>query len=268
MINQSENKRPVSELRAKQLAAIVEKRPWWRNLSFTGVARHRVSLGASALVAITFISLREYRSSAIVADAPFASTPAGAVTLAMPAPEAEAALVLPSATAIDTESKLVPVVAELSPAPVSTSAVESTGQVNLTNLMATTDMLRGGAREASSTSVEHLDSSHLSPFARSIADNLVAAKESNPELADRLLGTGIFEKRNATVNRQNGDPLAQMRSPSELHLRRMLASARPASTAGLAPDSERIARRISNERLTEEAISRFGARGDRFLLKF
>src|ERR1041385_8033667 len=51
-----------SQLRAKQLAAIVAKRPWWRNLSFASVWRHPVSLTAGAVAALAFISLHEYRS--------------------------------------------------------------------------------------------------------------------------------------------------------------------------------------------------------------
>ena len=52
------------QLREKQLAAIVAKRPWWQ-LDFgrvmAGVARARVPVGAAAVLTLTFLVVREYR---------------------------------------------------------------------------------------------------------------------------------------------------------------------------------------------------------------
>ena len=51
------------KLRAKQLAALVDKRPWWQTLprlSF-GFSRYRIALGTSAIFALTFFAVREYR---------------------------------------------------------------------------------------------------------------------------------------------------------------------------------------------------------------
>jgi len=75
------------ELRAKQLAALVEKRPWWRTLSFapvlTGLRRFHLPLGAAAVLAVTIFSVRGYHPAAP------SSVPASVVA-AMPAPESEA----------------------------------------------------------------------------------------------------------------------------------------------------------------------------------
>jgi len=51
------------ELRTKQLAALVGKRPWWQDLPKLVRAgyRFRVPLGATAVLAITFFSVRDYR---------------------------------------------------------------------------------------------------------------------------------------------------------------------------------------------------------------
>lgn len=53
------------ELRAKQLAAIVEKRPWWITLRLPQAARvlsrFQVPMGAAAALALGFIVVREYR---------------------------------------------------------------------------------------------------------------------------------------------------------------------------------------------------------------
>ena len=50
------------ELRAKQLAALVEKRPWWRSLprafSLSGFTRFHLPVGATAVLAITFLATR------------------------------------------------------------------------------------------------------------------------------------------------------------------------------------------------------------------
>jgi len=60
------------ELRAKQLAAIVEKRPWWIALRLPqvarGLARFQVPMGAAAVLALSFVVVREYRPTAYSAD--------------------------------------------------------------------------------------------------------------------------------------------------------------------------------------------------------
>ena len=54
------------QLRAKQLAAIVERRPWWHldllRVS-SGISRLRVPLGATAVLALTIVSVHQFRSS-------------------------------------------------------------------------------------------------------------------------------------------------------------------------------------------------------------
>jgi hypothetical protein len=57
------------ELRAKQLAAIVEKRPWWVAMRVPQIARSlsrfQVPVGAAAVLALSFVVVREYRPLAI-----------------------------------------------------------------------------------------------------------------------------------------------------------------------------------------------------------
>ena len=70
------------ELRAKQLAALVVRRPWWRTLparAMVGLSRYHLPLGATAVLALTFLSVREYRTAApertvspLVGEAPVA----------------------------------------------------------------------------------------------------------------------------------------------------------------------------------------------------
>lgn len=56
------------DLRAKQLAAIIEPRPWWLKLRLPQVARvvgrYQMPVGAAAALALGFIVVREYRPAA------------------------------------------------------------------------------------------------------------------------------------------------------------------------------------------------------------
>jgi hypothetical protein len=55
------------DLRTKQLAAIIEKRPWWISLRLPQLARQmarfQVPVGAAAMLALSFVVVREYRTS-------------------------------------------------------------------------------------------------------------------------------------------------------------------------------------------------------------
>jgi hypothetical protein len=56
-----------SELRQKQLAALVERESWWRSVPrfFTRFSRLHLPLGATAILALSLITLHSYRGSAI-----------------------------------------------------------------------------------------------------------------------------------------------------------------------------------------------------------
>lgn len=82
-----------SDLRSKQLAAIMARRPWW-HFSWSrvshGLVRLRVPIGATAVVALAFLTVREYRklpisdvlsSTDVVSDSPVALTEAKEVPL-------------------------------------------------------------------------------------------------------------------------------------------------------------------------------------------
>ena len=60
------------ELRVKQLAAIVEKRPWWITLRLPQAARvlvrFQLPVGAAAILALGFVVVREYRPSGISSE--------------------------------------------------------------------------------------------------------------------------------------------------------------------------------------------------------
>lgn len=256
------------ELRAKQLAAIVAKRPWWRSLPemFAGKRRYQLPLGATAILAVTFLSVREYHSN-----------PPSQITPQVSA-QAEVAVSSPRKTVSVAEST-IPVASVASsfgnqqtdsaPAAV-VAAVDVQPIENAQAVRADTTDSRSLSSMVSWLVPSESDSPALSPTAQSIAANLAAAEEAHPELTRRLYGSsGGFEKRGLPGTRRPAvDPLAQMRSPSDFQRARVLASALPVAARASGPSGERIAGRIADERLTEQEISRFGARGDRFLVKF
>ena len=76
-----------TDLRAKQLAAIVEKRPWWHALHLPQAARvvlrHQMPVGAAAILVLTFVVVNQYRtgmaSGSLTASDVSASVPSVAV---------------------------------------------------------------------------------------------------------------------------------------------------------------------------------------------
>src|SRR2546430_13772926 len=61
------------QMRTKQLAAIVRKDPWWRSWRnvFAGFSRFHLPLGATAMLALAFVTVREYRHvTPVEADRP------------------------------------------------------------------------------------------------------------------------------------------------------------------------------------------------------
>ena len=246
------------ELRAKQLAAIVEKRPWWQTFSraFAGLSRYHVPLGATAILALTMISIREFRAvgpgqmpekaggNVAVASmpglAPLAANEGGstsrqsaAVTFASDN-DAVADLALNSDTAVPSDSSEV-----------------------TTPVTAATDL------EAASPGI--------SPSARSIAGNLAVAQSADLGVARDLFGAARgFEARAMPARAPKVDPLAQMASPADARRSRLLnaASLTTASYAPSAHTGERIASRLSDDRLYDSIAGRFGASGDRVSLKF
>jgi hypothetical protein len=81
-----------AEIRAKQLSAIVSRRPWWVGLirGFSGVRRMQLPLGAAAAVALTWAGLHYAGSRPVtvqVLPAAVTVTRAPEATAAVPAPQ-------------------------------------------------------------------------------------------------------------------------------------------------------------------------------------
>lgn len=234
------------ELRAKQLAAIVEPRPWWSPFIRMGarVSRHQLPVGAAAILALSFVTVREYRAPhAIHPELPEIAAMsvyregqarASAPVLATPAP---------AAAQID---------AEVSAAPTEAVAALDVGKVAHTVAL---------LEEPAAAVLEP------TPSARYIAANLAAAQADNPGLMDEVFGATA---RRADMREPVRDPLAQMAVPGESRRSRLLATALPA-VAGAAEveivETERVSRHLTEDRLYD-SISRIGVKGDRVAFKF
>lgn len=251
------------ELRAKQLAALVTRRPWWRTLpqrAFAGLARYHLPLGATAVLALTFISVREYQTAApersLVPNAgasSVAATSASAETEVAAVNSGAIVLSLPARGEFSAMSAPVDEIA-------STEAVEerATEPQALAGNVSAMNALVGVA-----VGVERDES----PSARSIAGNFTAVQTTegqfNRSLLDNQRG---FETR--VMPARAVDPLAQMTPPSQARRARYLGKALPASAATTAPagrSSERLANRISDDRLYD-SVSRYAFGGDRVSL--
>jgi hypothetical protein len=263
------------ELRAKQLAALVEKRPWWKTVSFSqvfaGFRRYHLPIGATAVLAVTVFSVREYRaprSSAPVTPAPATEVSPSSTVAALTTTPA-AATVAPAALApMRIESASAPkaqaVAATAPPAAEHSTASkhfvlssEATPDGNLAQ------MIPGvGAPTTTGTNED------LSPSARLIAENVAALQSTEPILSTPAIMASVtgFEARTAGRSKPV-EPLSQMKVPSGSRRSNMIASATLISTTAPVVTGEHAARGLSDERLYE-SISRINARGAGMLVKF
>jgi hypothetical protein len=254
------------ELRAKQLAALVVKRPWWQTLpsrALAGFSRYHLPIGATAVLALTFLSVREYQTFA----------PERGITPILLEDNAAS----PAAPAVSTFDQVATLgsvqIQNIGPTEIvgATEPVDAKGPVaelsdaggpDRVSAMAA---LIGGATETGTSA---------SPSARSIAENFAAAQSVGGTFGGQaLLATAVhgFESRAMPARTPVVDPLAQMKAPSDVRRARYLGTALPvaANSRQTTPrSSERLASRISDDRLYDSASSRLGVGGDRFMVKF
>jgi hypothetical protein len=241
-------------LRTKQLAAIVEPRPWWAPFIRMGarLSRYQLPVGATAILAITFLTLREYRTfdtapvyEPVVASVAGVSPAVVEMSKAGPA----AAVNAPAVSNAPMVSADVPVatLAEVQPD---------------VNIQATAQL--GSSSHVAPVRAEP------TPSARYIAENLAAAQAADPDL-DQMLGRSIRSLENRPVR---AEPLAQVSVPGESRRSRLfgantwLASATASGDSTLRTD-DHSSRRLTERRLSEtDAISRIDVGGSRLTVNF
>jgi len=237
------------EMRVKQLAAIVEPRPWWAPFIRVGarVSRYQLPIGAAAIMALTFVTVGEYR----VFDSPTRSADEVSLPIVqsqLPAPtvaEKPARSALPAPTAVTLAAAEMEAPADVAATPAPTGQVSHVVAVEETRV----------------------EAAEPSPSALYIAANLAAVQADNPQLLDEAFGAVA---RRTEVREPVRDPLTQIGVPGESRRSRLLATALPAmatSNEVAVGNSQRVARRLTEERLYD-SISRVGVQGDRVAFKF
>lgn len=242
------------ELRVKQLAAIVEPRPWWAPLIriHARFARYQLPVGATAILALTLVTVREYRlPEAGVSFGPEA--PVARID-AMPGPAVELAA-QDSGDAVAT-------------ADASVALAEDNG----TAVRRAESFPDGLAQRLPMLGGSEVIADVDTPSARSIAANLAAVKASEPELARYLDHLAGLESRAHASRSPAVDPLVNLQSPSDARRARVLSTALPVAASGSSDITERryqprLGRDLTDERLYER-VSRIDLEGKRLAINF
>ena len=243
------------ELRAKQLAALVKQRPWWQTMPrvFSTWRRYHLPLGATAVLALTFISLREYSSLASrlgSVSTQLAGTSRTTGT-ADDAANSGSGVVLDAhlATALqDSES----------------SVKDSTPRSAESTAGSSTDFIAnsGAALPENTFAAEVV----YSP--RSMMANFTAGHPSGPVGERGWLSGAMVDSRPLTLRGATVEPLAQMTPPGEVRRARILSAVTLAAAGDtLTRTGERVARNLSDERMND-SIRRFNAKADRLSMKW
>lgn len=241
------------ELRQKQLIALLEKRPWWRELPQLLVRRSYLPIGATAILAFTLVSIKYYTPAQLEQ----VETPSADTTVApgnLPAPVSPVAVAAPvSSPFVNRNDQAAPRLDD-----------RAAMTVLLTEMpVATADTEVQMPRMVAPKEVE-------TPSARSIAANLARLEQSEPELIYSVVGNRLSSPARVQTASLQTSELATL--PTSASRRsRLLAqySGRQLAPEPTAPDivRERLSRRLGDPEMTDR-ISRLGLRGDAVSLKF
>lgn len=238
------------QLRAKQLAAIVARRPWWHRVPplFSGFTRYHLPLGAAAVLAVTFITLREPRSGVLPGAQ---GETARERTVVVPA---AADVHVSAARAEDAgvvDSALVEKVSASSGAEQVAAAVplasEATSPGELSQMIPLLGAARGQPENDGGTaSAEYLPAS------------FAGSTPGEPVLARTLLATSTFDA--PSQSRPAVEPLQQLTLPGDRARTKLLTAMVKPVAETRARTSDEIGSRLPEDRLYEQ-VRRFGARG-------
>src|ERR1700722_1796403 len=223
-----------AEIRAKQLSAIVIRRPWWDRFSrvFAIMYRHQLAFGATAAVALAWMGVDYTGGRGVFASAP--QTHARVVSAPVAAAPAPVVPVAERAAARVQEVEVSAPAASVAESPVVQATASHLTQAPV---------------------VVPVDAPSKSPFADGFAVTLADYREQSPDVASRsVFGSDReFEPVLAASRQVPSEPLAQM-DPTEERRARLLAPALPAyssvSSRAVASDWMRQ-RSSSDERMYE-----------------
>lgn len=228
-----------SELRQKQLTALVKKRRWWHEVPMLLNRRVYLPVGATAIVAFTLVTVR-YSSPTQISQVP---NTAPQIVAADPAMDTFSTTVVAMVDQVRSVSHNEPVVVASAPA----NVVATSGDIA---------PVQSVAREVDSTS------------ARLSVANLSRLVQSEPDLTDSLVGTRLSSSAR-TQPAVGQSELVSMTNASASKYQLIARYAdRALSPAPAAPAvvRERLARRLGDD--LGDSITRIGVVGDRVSLKF
>jgi hypothetical protein len=234
------------ELRQKQLAALVERRPWWQSIPLLLNRRVYLPVGATAVLAFTVVSLR------------YASAPVANIAPAEPTREAVASQVIePRHDVVASVESSQPRAENLADANQEPRAI---AQVQLSDdLPAQTELIPWSAPRAEET-----------PSARSIAANLARLEETEPALANALLANSRVASADLDEAATHAAEFAGVAAVSSRRNRLLAAmSERQFTPDPSAPEvvRERLSRRLGDTDYGN-GWTRVGLKADRVSLKF
>jgi hypothetical protein len=244
------------ELRAKQLAAIVEPRPWWAPLIRLGtrLSHYQLPVGAAAILTLSVLTVREYRT--VDSVSPYAPEVAvRAVPQSEPALSRSETAAPAQLLTVAAESPAMPVAAPAEIAVVAPSQPQA-------------DRPQSQPAPASSAVSREMPVGEraVAPSARYLAANLSTPQDTDLGFSETL----VRPARAASTRQPVREPLAQVVSPSDARLARLLAPgfATVASVSESAlRNTDRVTRHLTEDRLYD-TMSRFNARGAGVLVKF
>jgi hypothetical protein len=258
-----------SELRAKQLAAIVDKRPWWSahprvHSYFT---RHRVAVGgifggATALAAVVF-SFTEFKTNT---PAPWVARSGADVVSSADAVSTAVAAVPATAASMTTSASPAPlaiasVSPESTPRPVASA---DTFEPELASMVS--------APSARKSSLLERSDRGFAFTARPMEANFAALQPAEPNIMRNMMALAQgFQSPLIATRTKRIEPLAQMIPPSEERRSRLLAETLPISTgfeATSASLSDHISSRRSDDRLYDSINQYSDMSSDRLSIRF
>lgn len=236
-----------SELRQKQLTALLDKRPWWQEMPQFLARRAYLPIGAAAILAFTLVSVKFYAPAQIAQAGVLAAGPASHETAA-PAPALVSASV--SSPLVNRREPAVSAVNDRTA--VAAIAAESPPSIDTIELM---------PRLLAPREVE-------TPSARSIAANLAVLEQSEPELVNAVMGSRLSPPARVQTAAAVVTELASV--PTNASKRNRLFAQyndRQLSPEPTAPDivRERLARRLGDNEIADR-LSRIGLKGDQVSL--
>jgi len=240
------------ELHQKQLAALVERRPWWQSLPVLLTRRAYLPIGATAILAFTLVSIKYY-TPAQIARTEEPRAPAAATVAEKSAPRAEAVAVQPeiSSALVNRAESILPTPS----APASATAPASPAS-------------RFAVAEAAELLPWSAPRAAVTPSTQRIEANLASLEPTAPDLASAVNARFHAAPRHQPASVLELASVANSTSPRS----RLLAyqyTDRQFAPEPTAPEMvrERLARRLADPEITER-FSRVGVQGDRVLVKF